>query len=77
MEEAGEFAQCVGKLQGLNGEHTMLAPGAYLDKASEELLDVMQVCATMIYLLEEKHNIKITDKFNQHIEKLKLKGYLK
>lgn len=77
MEEAGELAQAIGKLRGLNGETINMEEEKIIEKISQELLDVAQVAISMMFVLEEKYGINIEKKVNDHINKLKLKGYIK
>jgi len=77
MEEAGELAQVIGKLRGLNGEKVNLKEQEIMEKISEELLDVAQVAVSMMFVLEDEYNINIEGKLRDHIEKLKKKGYIK
>ncbi len=77
MEEAGELAQAIGKLRGLNGETINMEEEKIIEKISRELLDVAQVAVSMMFVLEEKYGINIEKKVNDHINKLKLKGYIK
>lgn len=76
MEEAGELAQVVGKFRGLNGESVSYEEHEILEKLSSELLDVAQVAVSMMFVLEEKHNVNIAEKVEKHIEKLIGKGYI-
>jgi len=76
MEEAGELAQVIGKFRGLNGEKEVLDEQGLVDKISEELLDVAQVAVSMMFVLENEYDINIHDKLDEHIEKLKRKGYI-
>lgn len=76
MEEAGELAQVIGKFRGLNGEKDVLDQEGLVDKISEELLDVAQVAVSMMFVLENEYNINIHDKLDEHIDKLKKKGYI-
>lgn len=76
MEEAGELAQVIGKFRGLNGETDILDDAKWVDKISEELLDVAQVAISMMFVLENEYNINIHDKIDNHIEKLINKGYI-
>lgn len=77
MEEAGELAQVIGKFRGLNGENVKLSDKEIMGKISEELLDVAQVAVSMMFVLEEEYNIDIQEKLEEHIEKLRKKGYIK
>ena len=65
LEEAGELASELTRFE-LNIEKTVL-----------ELIDCMQVCWSMAYILEEKHDVNIQEYFDKHIEKLKYRGYIK
>lgn len=75
MEEAGELSQAISKFRGLNGEKVEMSDEEILDKIVSELLDVMQVCATMTYVLEENNNIDLEKSLKEHIKKLAKKGY--
>lgn len=77
MEEAGELSQAISKFRGLNGETVNMSEKEVVEKIVSELLDVMQVCATMTYVLEEKYSIDMEEELKKHIEKLKKKGYVK
>jgi NTP pyrophosphatase (non-canonical NTP hydrolase) len=77
MEEAGELSQAISKFRGLNGEAVNMSEKEIVEKIVSELLDVMQVCATMTYVLEKKYSIKMEDELAKHIDKLKRKGYVK
>lgn len=77
LEEAGELAQVIGKQQGLNGEKVKVSEHDFRERVSSELLDVAQVAVSMMFVLEEKYDIDIEKKIDEHIEKLVKKGYLK
>ncbi|MGM0379650.1 MAG: MazG-like family protein [Bacillota bacterium] len=77
MEEAGELAQVIGKQRGLNGEKISKDQKDIYESLSSELLDVAQVAVSMMFVLEEEYDIDIQDKVNNHIKKLKEKGYIK
>lgn len=77
MEEAGELSQAISKFRGLNGENIELTEKEVLSKIVDELLDVMQVCATMTYVLEDKYGADVEAALEKHVEKLKKKGYVK
>lgn len=77
MEEAGELAQVIGKFRGLNGENVNMKESEVVDKISKELLDVAQVAVSMMFVLEDEYNININEKIEEHIEKLRVRGYLK
>lgn len=77
MEEAGELSQAISKFRGLNGEKVEMAEKDVLEKIVAELLDVMQVCATMTYVLEDNYMIDTQKSLEAHVEKLKRKGYIK
>jgi NTP pyrophosphatase (non-canonical NTP hydrolase) len=77
MEEAGELAQVIGKVRGLNGEKVELKDKEIIDKISNELLDVAQVAVSMMFVLEEKYDINIKEKLDEHVNKLVEKGYIK
>lgn len=77
MEEAGELAQVIGKHRGLNGEENYLEDHEVSEMISKELLDVAQVAISMMFVLEEKHGINIDKRIDEHINKLREKGYIK
>ena len=77
MEEAGELSQAISKFRGLNGEQVNMSEDEVLEKIVLELLDVMQVCATMTYVIEDSYKIDINEALEDHIKKLKSKGYIK
>jgi NTP pyrophosphatase (non-canonical NTP hydrolase) len=77
MEEVGEFSQVVGKFRGLSGESQTYEKQEITKKMVEELLDVAQVAVSLMFVLEDEYNINIDDSVDKHIEKLKLKNYIK
>ena len=77
MEEAGELAQAIGKLRGLSGEASRLDEQQAMQLIAKELLDVAQTAVSMMFVLEEQHNINIEEAYAQHIDKLKNKRYIK
>ncbi len=77
MEEAGELAQAIGKLRGLSGEASRLDEQQAMQLIAKELLDVAQTAVSMMFVLEEQHNVNIEQAYAQHIEKLKRKRYIK
>lgn len=77
MEEAGELAQAIGKFRGQSGEAIYMDEKKVVDKMAEELLDVAQVAVSMMFVLEENYNINLNEKLDEHLLKLKSKGYIK
>jgi NTP pyrophosphatase (non-canonical NTP hydrolase) len=77
MEETGELAQAIGKHRGLSGEANVLVADDSLRRIAEELLDVAQTAATMMYVLEERHGVDLSVLLEAHVSKLERKGYLK
>lgn len=77
MEEAGELAQAIGKLRGLNGEVRQFSESEVLDMITKELLDVAQTAVSMMFVLEENFAVDIDKALEEHIVKLIQKGYLK
>ncbi|MDI6601026.1 MAG: MazG-like family protein [Thermoanaerobacteraceae bacterium] len=77
MEEAGELAQAIGKFRGLNGEKVDMSEKEVIDRISTELLDVAQVAVSMMFVMEDTYGVNIEEKLEEHIEKLKKKGYIK
>lgn len=80
MEEAGELARAV--LKFLPFEHLSpeelsanLEGKRLLADVSEELLDVAQTCVTMIFVMEDFYRVKPDSLIDDHLAKLKEKGY--
>jgi len=48
-----------------------------LRRITGELLDVAQTAVSMMFVLEEVHGVDIDNELEQHIQKLKDKGYLR
>jgi NTP pyrophosphatase (non-canonical NTP hydrolase) len=77
MEEAGELAQAIGKFRGQSGEDIVMDEKQVVAKMAEELLDVAQVAVSMMFVLEENYDIDIDAKVEEHVNKLREKGYIK
>jgi len=75
MEESGELAQAIGKLRGLNGERRRINEEEAMQYVAKELVDVAQTAVTMMFVLEEQYGIDIESILEEHIIKLKRKGY--
>jgi NTP pyrophosphatase (non-canonical NTP hydrolase) len=75
MEESGELAQAIGKFRGLSGERQRLEEEDAMQKVARELVDVAQTAATMMFVLEEQYGIKLETILQEHIMKLRNKGY--
>ncbi|MBM7853740.1 NTP pyrophosphatase (non-canonical NTP hydrolase) [Desulfohalotomaculum tongense] len=76
MEEAGELAQAIGKLRGMSGEASRLDEKQVMQVISRELLDVAQTAVSMMFVLEEQYGVDIDALHQEHVEKLKRKGYI-
>lgn len=76
MEEAGELAQAIGKLRGMSGEECRLEEHEVLRRIAGELLDVAQTAVSMMFVLEETYGVDIDQELENHIKKLREKGYL-
>lgn len=76
MEEAGELAQAIGKLRGMSGEDRELEEHEVLRRIAGELLDVAQTAVSMMFVLEETYGVDIDQELENHIKKLREKGYL-
>jgi len=76
MEEAGELAQCIGKYRGLSGEIVQMDEATVVEEIAKELLDVAQTAVTMMFVMEERFGIDIGELLQEHLEKLRRKGYL-
>lgn len=75
QEELGELTQYLGKRAGASGEKRDLSSDKVLDGCALELLDVAQCCFTMMYILAERYNVNITVLVEEHVTKLRRKGY--
>lgn len=69
MEEAGELARAVLKYMAGDGRADLLADVA------RELLDVAQTCISMVFVLEESHQLMVESLTGEHLSKLVAKGY--
>lgn len=69
MEEAGELARAVLKYIAGAGRADLLSDVA------RELLDVAQTCISMVFVLEESHDIMVASLIGEHLAKLEAKGY--
>ncbi|MGI9862804.1 MazG-like family protein [Moorella naiadis] len=77
MEEAGELAQAIGKFRGLSGEEVQVDAAAVQAAITRELLDVAQTAVSLMFVLEEQYGIDIQQALEEHLAKLRAKGYLK
>ncbi len=76
MEETGELAQAIGKYRGMSGEQTSLEENEVMEKICSELLDVAQTAVSLMFVLEEEHQMDIGAALENHIQKLIDRGYL-
>jgi NTP pyrophosphatase (non-canonical NTP hydrolase) len=75
MEESGELAQAIGKFRGLSGERKRLDEQEAMQMVARELVDVAQTAVTMMFVLEEQYGIDLEAILEEHITKLRLRGY--
>lgn len=75
MEESGELAQAIGKLRGLSGEKLRVEEEEAMLLVAKELVDVAQTAVTMMFVLEEQYGINLDDILQEHLAKLRQKGY--
>lgn len=75
MEESGELAQAIGKYRGLSGEQQRLEEEEVMQMVARELVDVAQTAVTMMFVLEEQYGIDLEVIMQEHITKLRTKGY--
>lgn len=75
MEESGELAQAIGKFRGLSGESLRVEEAEAMHMVAQELIDVAQTAVTMMFVLEEQYGIDIEKILQEHVTKLKQKGY--
>jgi len=76
MEEAGELAQAIGKLRGLSGERVEVEEKEVMRVIARELLDVAQTAVSLMFVLEEQYGVDLQQALQEHMEKLRRKGYL-
>lgn len=77
MEEAGEFAQLVGKFRRMSGEQS--SPFTQEELAAmitAELFDVAQTVVTNAYILQDEYSVDLHQVWLEHLEKLVNKRYL-
>jgi NTP pyrophosphatase (non-canonical NTP hydrolase) len=75
QEELGELTQHLGKHAGASGERRALNDLEIAGGCARELLDIAQCCFTMMYILAERYQVNIQELLDEHICKLKRKGY--
>lgn len=75
MEESGELAQAIGKFRGMNGEHQRIEEQEAMLMVARELVDVAQTAVTMMFVLEEQYGIDLAAILEEHVAKLRQKGY--
>lgn len=75
QEEIGELSQYLGKKAGASGETVRLAQSEVLEGCCSELLDVAQCCITMMYILAEQYRMPMAALLDEHVAKLRRKGY--
>lgn len=73
----GRFAQWIGKFSGASGEHSVYTKEEIIRGCSLNLLHIAQCCFTMLYILEETFLMDIDQLVQEHIHKLKVRGYVK
>ncbi|MGI9952105.1 MazG-like family protein [Moorellaceae bacterium AZ2] len=76
MEEAGELAQAIGKLRGMSGEKIQVEEQEVMRAITRELLDVAQTAVSLMFVLEEHYGVDIQQALEEHVDKLRRKGYL-
>lgn len=76
MEEAGELAQAIGKLRGLSGERVEVEEKEVMKVIARELLDVAQTAVSLMFVLEEQYGVDLQQALQEHVDKLRRKGYL-
>lgn len=75
MEESGELAQAIGKFRGLSGERLQVEEADAMQMVAQELVDVAQTAVTMMFVLEEQYGIDLGEILEEHVQKLRKKGY--
>lgn len=75
MEESGELAQAIGKFRGLSGERQRVEDEEAMQMVAQELVDVAQTAVTMMFVLEEQYGINLDKILEEHVNKLRKKGY--
>ena len=65
----------MGKKAGASGESEKLDFPTTLNGSVQELLDVAQCCFTMLYILADRYDVDTIELVEEHVNKLKRKGY--
>jgi hypothetical protein len=73
----GRFAQWIGKFSGASGEETVHSTDQIIRGCGLNLLYIAQCCFTMLYILEDTFLMDIHQLVKAHIQKLKVRGYVK
>lgn len=74
IEEAGELSRAILQLLAAEAQEATSRP-ELLAEVTGELMDVAQTCVTMLFVLEEYHSTPIQPLLEEHLAKLREKGY--
>lgn len=73
----GRFAQWIGKFSGASGESRIYTNDEVIRGCGLNLLHIAQCCFTMLYILAETFLMDIDLLVQEHVQKLKVRGYVK
>ncbi|MBO8171465.1 MAG: nucleotide pyrophosphohydrolase [Bacillaceae bacterium] len=73
----GRFAQWIGKFSGASGETRVKTQEEIWKGCGLNLLHIAQCCFTMLYILQQTFLMDTDLLVQEHIEKLKKRGYVK
>lgn len=79
LKVCGYYAQLVGKYSKMNGETKLQKDISEKEIVHESLKCIIQIAQNsldLLKLMSKKYNIDLEQIFNEHINKLKLRGYL-
>lgn len=73
----GRFAQWIGKFSGANGEKDVKSREEIYRGCGLNLLHIAQCCFTMLYILQQTFLMDTDRLVKEHVDKLKVRGYVK
>lgn len=79
IESCGNYAQLMGKYSRLNGETKLqkeITEEEIVEECLKNLIKIAQVSLNLLRFMSEKYNIDLEQIFEEHIQKLKSRGYL-
>lgn len=76
ISSMGKIAQ-LGKFLGDNGEVASIDSEEAIEKYINQLFKIIGFSYSLLHILDDKYNIDICKLFDEHVAKLKRRGYLK